>query len=362
MRSEDLDEIRGAVSEELAAVASLIPELPNLRAESADQFIQAVTAVVEARAQAGWPNESDSDVAAFVLVDYPRQIGEGCGGTPFADPIPQGTPLLGRLFFSNPDASRGQFIAMPRDANAIHDWLEDQGLSDCPTVIVFRGSNEMVVRHHGADGLARREKIREQEPSATVDELLAALSLYHQNYVLTPRGCPQGVWKPASAHQYIPGSQPERSIQADLERNLNFYFRGTVRAESEDSTNIGRIDVRLLKKSTNGGLAYWVILELKVIKSFTHGTGDSDGSAVSESTNVEAIAEGVRQAGSYRENRVAEFGMLEVYDLRKDKVEDLTKREPVTKALGMFSPPPEIHVWPVFGQAGDARAAGFTGA
>lgn len=362
MGSDGRKEIPGVKDEELAAVASLILKLPNVRAVPADRFVQAVRALVERRAQDGWPEEADEDLTVFVLVGYPRRIGEACGGTPFADPVAQGTRLLGRLFFSGPDASHGQFIELPTSANEILEWLDDRGLGSCAIVTVYRNAMEMIIRKAGMASLARSEKIRDREPGATVGELIAALTHYHQRYVLTPSGCPDGVWEPKSADKYIPGPRPERSIQADLERALNFWFRGVVRAECEDTTNIGRIDVRLMKKGAKGGLAYWVILELKVIKSFAHAAPDSVPSKIEESKNVEAITKGVKQAGAYRENRIAEHGMLEVYDLRKDKTEDLRLRDAVGEALQMFAPAPQIHVWAVFGRAADARDAGFTGA
>ena len=124
---------------------------------------------------------------------------------------------------------------------------------------------------------------------------------------------------------------------------------------TEDSTNIGRIDVRLLKESASGGLTYWIILELKVIKTYT-----STGTSVGDSANVKAIVKGVNQAGAYRENRGAE-GMLEVYDLRQDKAEALWKRQDVTVAAASYAPPPRIDVWPMYGSAEDARNAGEIG-
>ena len=114
--------------------------------------------------------------------------------------------------------------------------------------------------------------------------------------------------------------------------------------------------MRLLKKEANGGLAYWIIMELKVIKSFT-----TTESKVSDSTNVEAIVKGVKQAGSYRANRFPEAGMLEVYDLRRDKSEDLTTRQDVSVARGAYSPPLMVDVWPMYGSADDARNAGEIG-
>ena len=110
--------------------------------------------------------------------------------------------------------------------------------------------------------------------------------------------------------------------------------------------------MRLLIEGANGGLAYWIILELKVIKTFTNNS-----SRVSDPSNVSAIVKGVKQAASYRANRKAEEGMLEIYDLRKDKSEDLTARTQVSAVLESYSPPPRVHVWPVFGSAEDARNA-----
>ena len=356
MPVEESGKIAGVEDEQLAAVASLMPMLPNVRAGGADRFAQAVRTLVEKRAQEGWPNEDTADVAVFILVDYPRKVGETHGGQPFADPTAQGTPLLGYMFFSSADATHGQFIPIPTEANAILEWLDDHGLGGCPIVTVYRNAKEMVTRRRGIDSSAQSDAIRDQEPSATVQELMEALRHYHRSRVVTPTSCPEGVWKSGSAHRYIPGERPERSIQSDLAVALNFWFRGVVRAEEEDSTNIGRIDVRLLKKGANGPLAYWIILELKVIKSFA-----STSSPVADSTNVEAIVKGVKQAGSYRVNRRAEEGRLEIYDLRQDKSKDLRAREEVSAAMGRYSPPPKVDIWPVFGSSDDARKAGQTG-
>ena len=348
--------VAGVADEELAAVAGLVPTLPNGRAARADRFAQAVRTLVERRAQRGWRDETAADVAVFVLVDYPRKVGEMHGGTPFADPMAQGTPLLGRLFFSSADATHGQFIPLPKEADAILEWLDDRKLAGCPMVAVYRSAKEMVTRRFGIRDGARSDAIRDKEPTATVQELSEALTHYHRNRVVTPAGCPEGVWESGSAHRYIPGPRPEKSIQSDLAVALSFWFRGVVRAEDEDRTNIGRIDVRLLKTGTSGGLTYWVILELKVIKSFTNAS-----SVVGDAKNVDAIVKGVKQAGSYRANRKAEEGMLEIYDLRQDKSEDLTARAEIADALAMYSPCPRVDVWPVYGSADAARNAGQVG-
>ena len=362
MPPEVPEDVPGVDDDQLAAVAGLFPTLPNIRAEPADRFAQAVRSLVEKRAREEWPNEGDEDVAVFVMADHPRPAGEPYGAEPFADPIGKKDPLLGRLFFANRDASSGRAMKIPTDPNAILEWLEDNRLTACPLVIVYRQTKTMVTRPSGTKGLARNDPIRDREPVATLSELMEALEYFHMCQLLTPTCCPDGVWEPGHAHQYIPGRQPERSIQSNLELALNFWFHGLLKAEHEDHTNIGRIDVRLLKKSAHGSLTYWAIMELKVIKSFTNAQTTSNSSRVAVSTNLNAIVDGIKQAWAYRDNRHAEESLLEVYDLRKDKLEDLMKSTKVANTMTQYQPVPAINVRPLFGRASDARGAGFTGA
>ena len=360
MENEILTNIPDVEDKDLAAVVETMPKLPLVRGAPADRFARAVRTLVEKRAQHHWPNENEANVAVFVLVGYPRKVGRVHGATSFTDPMAKLSPLLGHLFFSNTDVSRGQCIPLPVTPDEILDWLEDNDLCGCPIVTVYRDTQKMVTRHSGTKHLARTDEIRDEEPTATMTELIEALKYYHKRRLLIPKICPKGVWKKGVAAKYIPGPQPEKSIQSDLECALNFWFRDVVLAESEDSTGIGRIDVRLLKPTGNSGLAYWVILELKVIKSYTNPSDGSGPPNVSESANVTAIVEGVEQAGSYRENRHAEEGMLEIYDLRRDKSENLISKSGVVNAIQSYTPPPKINVWPVFGKPKDARKAGFT--
>ncbi len=347
---------------ELAAVASLFPELPNLRAELADRFAQAVRGLVETRAQNGWPSEGDSTEAVFLMVDHPRQIGEIFGATPFTDLRAKHEPIFGRLFFTNRDASAGRQMPMPTSSNEILEWLDDRDLGKIPIVTVYRNTMQMLTRRKGTNDSARSDRIRDEEPSATVEELQQALEHFHVTCLLTPTCCPDGVWKPEHAHQYIPGPRPEKSIQSDLTVALNFWFRGIVKAEYEDTTNIGRIDIRLLKK-TNGEslLGYWAILELKVIRSYASTHTSSKPSVVAPKSNVDAIIKGVRQARAYQTNRETDIGLLEIYDLRREKALQVLEHLDVLSVIHEATPKPEIHLWEVFGSSEDARNAGYSG-
>ena len=353
--------LAGVDDEHIEAVVGVLPALPNIVAEPADRFAQAVRSLVEKRAQEDWPNELEEDIAVFVMVNHPRPVGEAHGAQPFADPIAKDEPLLGRLYFANRDASSGQAMRIPvANSNAIIQWLEDQRLGDCPIVTVYRRSKTMITRRGGTGDLAKSDPIRDQKPAATLHELEKALKHFHL-VLLTPTSCPNGVWKSGYANRYIPGSQPEKSIQYHLGFALSFWFHGVLKAEHEDHINIGRIDVRLLKKSEQGSLAYWATMELKIIKSFTNPRTVSASSPVGVAANVKTIVEGIRQAWAYRNNRHAEEGLLEVYDLRKDKGQNLMRHVSVMDAMTQCEPAPVVHMWPIFGSSADARNAGYTG-
>ena len=256
MPIEPPDNVPGVDDRELAAVVGHLPDLPNIRAEPADRFVQGVRALVEKRAQEEWPNEDEANLAVFVMVDHSRQVGERHGAKPFADPIAKDDPLLGRLFFANHDATRGRVMQLPTDPNSILEWLDDESLGDCPVVTVYRNDKTMVTRRTGTSDTARSDPIRDKKPPATLAELSDALRHFHQTRLLTPACCPKGVWERGSARRYIPGRQPERSIQSDLKVALNFWFHGVVIARAEDSTNIGRIDLGVAEEKRRGRPAY----------------------------------------------------------------------------------------------------------
>jgi hypothetical protein len=353
--------IEGVDDAELAKVATSLPSLPVVDAETPDRFAQAVRAVLERRAQAGWPNETNADVSVFVFVERPRQIGDLLGAVPILDPIATADPLFGRLLLLNRDASGGRWINLPCPQGEILDWLSAQGLGDQPCVIAYRGTKTMVTRRDGVTDTSLAYPIRDNPPTATIPELLSALSHFHKEKLLTPTVCVKGVWEPRRSSNHIPGRDPERQIQQALEFALNFWFHGVVRADVEDRTKIGRIDVRLMQPSSDGPLMYWAIIELKVIKSFAHAPRPDVPNPIRRSENIAVIVEGFRQAWAFADERLSEEGLLEVFDLRVDKQDDLLTDRAVVRAVRRLNPVPRHHVRPVFGSARLARQAGFSG-
>lgn len=361
MPPNDRQSISGVSDEEIADTTALLPTLPNIQAQPVDRFIQAVRSIVEKRAWKQWPNEGPEDVAVFLMVDHPRPIGEHHGAQPFTDPIATTDPLFGHLFFANRDASNGRVMPMPTHPRAVLEWLDENNLSSFPVIIVYRGTGLIITRPSGANGLSSHIAIRNTPPVVDLAGLHTALEHFHLNHLLTPTCCPKGLWQTGLAGRYIPGPRPEATIQSQLTIALSSWFHGILRAESEDRTNIGRIDVRLLQPGPTGSLAYWAIMELKVIKSFTNATVPAAASSVSPQANENAIIDGICQAHAYCENRKAEISLLEVYDLRSDKSVNLLVSQRVQYTISTCPAITSINVRHIFGSANDARAAGHVG-
>jgi hypothetical protein len=347
---------------DLASVTRDLISAPDLRANRADRFFSQVQVIVEGRAQNGWDNEGSLELSVFIQATYPRAAATPLGGAAVADLDATGEPILGRVFFLNQDASQGFYIPIPREApGELLQWLATQSFGQEPIVMVYRKTNLLIERAHGAAAEAtRRQVIRDRPPAATAEQLLQGLALFHQHELITPTICPHGVWLKGATNRYYVGEQPERSIQLHLRTFLNGWFRRAVRAECEDTTRAGRIDVRLLVPGAGTGLAYWAVIELKVIKSFVYTDNRRvTPNTVSMTQNAEAIAEGLRQAHEFGQERQCPPGYLEVFDLRKDKSINPMECEIVVLQIRGLVPEPVVNIRPLFGSAGDARRAGM---
>ncbi len=100
-----------------------------------------------------WPAESDADVAAFVMVDRPREFAARFASDAIMDPIATQEPLLGRLFLMNRDCSSGRSLPLPCAPGDLLDWLAEQGLGDRPVTVAYRATGKMTVRRDGVEDL-----------------------------------------------------------------------------------------------------------------------------------------------------------------------------------------------------------------
>jgi hypothetical protein len=347
---------------ELASVALTILDAPDLQATESDRFFGQVRAIAERRARAGWPGEmNDASMAVFVRAAYPRSAAAGLeNATPCADLADTLGPILGRVHVLNFDASQGRAAPLVNsNPGEVLEWLAEQTFGSSQIIMLYRETLMLVERSTGADGVAtRKESVRLEAADVTQDELIKALDAFHLCEVLTPLMCPSGVWRPAHAQRYHPGQYPEKAIQYQLRGCLAGWWRGHVRAECEDSIGIGRIDVRLLRPDpVDGALAYWCIIELKVVKSYRY-VEEGTPAPVTDLENAQAVAEGVEQASDFARNRRV-FGVLEIYDMRKDKMPDPREHALVVRALSEHKPNPLMRLTPIFGTSHDARHCGY---
>jgi hypothetical protein len=358
---DDRVSIPGVRDADLEKVARGLLSVPDLGASRIERFFGQVQAIVDARAQACWPNEGAANLSLFFQAPYPRFAAKSLNCRPIADLDATTEPILGRIFLLNGDASQGFCADLPvDDPGEVFAWLQELSFCNEPNIAVYRDTGVMIERAMGVSGPAsRKERIRSEAPAATPDQLLDGLDRFHQSELITPHVCPKGVWLGGASSKYYIGDDPERTIQAQLRTFLNGWFRKVLRAECEDSTRAGRIDVRLLKDEPGEGLAYWAIVELKVVKSYVYIADRArNPRVVSPRQNAEAVAEGVRQAHEFAKERNCLPGYLEIFDLRKDKVEDVLSHDVVDEQVKAVDPAPVINIRPLFGSASDARKAG----
>jgi hypothetical protein len=363
MTAESSGPITDVRDDDLKAVTRTLVSQPDLSADKVDRFFGQIQALAEDRARRNWPSEAAETMALFIRTDYTRPAGKDVNDKkPAADMIGTDEPLLGRMFVLDTNASQGWSIALPHsEPGELIEWLTKSQFAGCQAVILYRQTLLLIDRANGASGgMTRKEPIRDTFPSVTKPSLIEALDLFQMREVLTPKGCPEGVWQPSFAHMYYAGPSPETSIQARLKTFLNGWFRGLLRAEVEDSTEIGRIDIRLLTPTgPTGGLSYWGIIELKVVKSFRHSKTGGAPVKVAPIQNARDVAKGIQQAHAFGKNRGCACTVLQIFDMRKDKVADPRTHKEVISVLPSCVPHPEMRLTPIFGSAQDARDAGI---
>jgi hypothetical protein len=358
MGPESQDPVYGVSDQELAGALDELASLPPPSIDDSDRFVIEVRAILEDRAQGGWAKENPADVAVFLHVDYPKQIGDRLSAIAVSNLLASARPVLGKLFILNRDASWGRAIDLPVDPDSIVDWLIDNDLGERPVIFAYRASQRILVRTNGAKGeITRKEVIRDKPPVATLAQVQAALDLFHHDTLVSPSVCPVGVWEKSRAAEYVPGTRPEKAIQFELRLALSMWFQGILRAVVEESTPVGRIDIRLMQKS-DASWTYWAIMELKVLRSSHNAAKGDVAKPVSEESNAKEIAKGIRQAHSFARHWSA-IPLLEIFDLRKDKTSDILKNVIVTRAFARFSPAPATRIWCLYGTADEARLAGY---
>lgn len=346
-------------NEALLAESVLSMDQPNVRAEAPIRFALAAHRLLESRARKDWPYEKRKEnCAVFVMVDRPRFIAENISlnSTPVVSPGSSGsTPLFGNLFLMNMDCSRGNFIPLPCKQNELLDWLDDQYLGHWPLAIAYRNTSKFIMRYAGTDDVVREFNIRDQLPEVTCEQLVKALTVFYENYLQTPNRYARGIWEEGHEKKYIPGQNPELCIQKELVPGLDMWFNGCSRISVEGGTSLGRYDIQLQKPGEDKMMGNWAIIELKIIKTYSNPKSGGAPAPVSESTNIREIKKGLRQVSAYSDKTSSELALLEIFDMRRDKSNDLTQNANVQKQINNLEPKPIYNTRKMYGSAEQAR-------
>lgn len=347
----------------VAAVGSYQSLLPT-SIDDVDRFMAEVHRITEARAQLGWDGEEQASTASvFLMFPYPREAKQKIrelGFTPInvTDLRPSGTAIFGRVFILDAAASNGCYVPLPVDPGDISEWIKEIGFDRQPVAIAWRGTRVLTQRPNGIDDTCRQVTIRDAIPVASIENLLEALKAFHETTLETPGKC-QGVWTDAA--NYLPGEAPEKAIQYSMRIALATALSlAGVRAEEEDKCRVGRIDIRLLAPAAEGPLCYWAIIELKVIKSKRLPRRAANPPRVSRKANIDTIIEGVVQTSEYMRDRKTNEGLLEVFDLREAKDENLLLDSKVVECVSQGDPAMHINLRPLHGSARETRTAEFS--
>lgn len=205
--------------------------------------------------------------------------------------------------------------------------LAAMGLGNSGCLIFQLQSSVVTLYHFGILGNSN-----EQRPFGTVSQLLIGKKLeetldhFDDTWVNAPLGHAI-IWSKQKSKTHVPAKDTERLIQDQMQLALRMADTGTL-VVREIPNSEGRADL-LLYSDTPGG-RHMVILELKVLRSFSYPLKRTDGklSPVANSANEQSALEVVKQAHRYRKQLSAHRGCARLYDMRKTPAE----ASPRTKA------------------------------
>ncbi len=238
------------------------------------------------------------------------------------------------------------------DAELVDHIVDELGVGGTPAI--FFDSDDEVVRIY-PQGMENPEACWCQPLSSaevTLEFIHDLLDRLHANLLVTPSASdsPNALWE--DRVKAYPIKEAERGIQQILNiafvSNTSFEF---LKVEQEHKGVMGRCDF-ILKEQDPFDNTTWTnhaILELKVVKSFTH-----TGSSVADSANKQAVSDGLDQARDYRSSHSCRLAALCCYDMRKPPDHEQAIEHELERAQ---SESVALWSWPIHNITKSARAA-----
>lgn len=299
----------------LQTVRSYVGSGYNQDAPDFARFCHAVAKIIRKRRKAS-PDTLRSAPAIFVM-----------SAVPVTDEVAEWHPMFdraraeiaGKVWFGAKGLATASALSLPvgTDAQLFDRLAVDWGLRNAPAVFFDGDDNDFVLRIY-AKGLGFPgdcEVVSMDAADVTLDKIHQVLDAMHKNLLETPSGSDlqRDLWEVQS--KWHPVNESEKGVQKILHVALKAHVMfSSLRVEQENSSLMGRCDFMLLEQDPVDP-EIWIhhaILELKVVKSFTH-----TGSPVSDRDNKAAVTEGLDQARDYRTAHSCRLAALCCFDMRK---------------------------------------------
>lgn len=327
----------------------LVAEAPNDRL----QFFESLRMSVLSSLEKPIAPANPPPPTIFVRALRPREAASKFGAASIVTDIELRNPAqwAGKLVFTAQHGTGGWAVPMPGDdLNQAMEMLIEHGHGDDPIATLYADIRVISCAVGGA--VADEQSMKLALPDAprpiTLGDIHDVLQLVRREGLMTPSVCPPNLWSdPAS---YLPSTETERLLQWCVAAEMRAHFR-PVLAEREQITAVGRIDICLTNPHAKTAEArHPAVIELKALRSKS-----STGTAVTERSNIAAIASGLRQAKAYRVTKKAILGVLACFDLRQKKTA-LLENDIVKKARGRYSDDRmAVSLLPIYGQPEDAQ-------
>lgn len=225
--------------------------------------------------------------------------------------------IAGKAWFGSKGLASAAALPIPlgSDADLFDCVVNKWHRGDAPALYFHGIDQEARIYPKGMMHPAECEIVSLDGTHLTLDTIHRIMDAMHVELLETPSASDlqRSLW--ANKSKWWPVNESEKGIQGILHVALKSHTLFTpLKVDQEHSSRMGRCDF-ILKEQDAADPTSWVhhaILELKVVKSFTH-----TGSPVGESTNIKAVSDGLDQARDYRVAHSCRLAALCCYDMRK---------------------------------------------
>lgn len=273
------------------------------------------------RARERQADAETTGAAAFILVTPEQQEGLKAGRS-FNRTVYMGrVRLAGRVHFMTHRAATSAFEEYTGDANGVFERIAELQCDHLPTLVYDPGAGKTRLSYypkgtHTDDGMI---EVDLDVGPVTEADILSVINAVYRTELCTPDNSgPTTIWE--NTGKGYPIKDAERTVQQFLRVGLAARFHWcTIRAEQ--AGKLGRTDLEVVDNRTGavGSVTHHALLELKVLRSFSHS-----GSAYAATATEEAVSKGVNQAHSYGNDNNTLLRMLCCFDMRSDDVGDTT--------------------------------------